>query len=251
MFHSFRNWKMASTSGVHWKACFSSVSLVSGFEMSSKPEINHLYHVHSPKRLLISCLFLKVGHSSTVFSFSGTVVIPSSDTLWPTYCICFWKTGTFLGWASDAPHRIGTFSVGWAGAPGTWSQSWPHRPDIWGMTHEWGLLRQYPLAVQMLYPVIPPNNGFPFIVSYNSQGYGGGIWTCLHMGISLTDLSCWPSWYSLGTDATENTTSLPTVLLLLQDVTAAVGKCLLHHCLETCLGFQQICQNMLIISQGL
>jgi hypothetical protein len=31
-------------------------------------------------------------------------------------------------------------------------------------------------------PVIPPGTGFPFFVSYNSQGCGGGILTRLHTG---------------------------------------------------------------------
>jgi hypothetical protein len=31
-------------------------------------------------------------------------------------------------------------------------------------------------------PVIPPGTGFPFVASYDSQGYGGGILTRLHTG---------------------------------------------------------------------
>jgi hypothetical protein len=31
-------------------------------------------------------------------------------------------------------------------------------------------------------PVIPPSTGFPFLASYSSQGYGGGIRTRLHKG---------------------------------------------------------------------
>jgi hypothetical protein len=37
-----KNRKAASASGVHWKACFSSVSLVKGFAMLAKPDINRL-----------------------------------------------------------------------------------------------------------------------------------------------------------------------------------------------------------------
>jgi hypothetical protein len=32
-------------------------------------------------------------------------------------------------------------------------------------------------------PVTPPGTGFPFVASYGSQGCGGGILTCLHMGL--------------------------------------------------------------------
>jgi hypothetical protein len=32
-------------------------------------------------------------------------------------------------------------------------------------------------------PVIPPGTGFPFVASYDSQGFGGGILTRLHTGI--------------------------------------------------------------------
>jgi hypothetical protein len=33
--------------------------------------------------------------------------------------------------------------------------------------------------------IIPPGTGFPLVASYDSQGYGGSIWTCLHMGFSF------------------------------------------------------------------
>jgi hypothetical protein len=36
---SFSDWKVSSTSGVHWKACYSSVSLVSSFSVLTNPEI--------------------------------------------------------------------------------------------------------------------------------------------------------------------------------------------------------------------
>jgi predicted NAD/FAD-dependent oxidoreductase len=39
---SLNIWKVTSTSGVHWKACFSSVSLVSGFATLAKPDISRL-----------------------------------------------------------------------------------------------------------------------------------------------------------------------------------------------------------------
>jgi hypothetical protein len=32
-------------------------------------------------------------------------------------------------------------------------------------------------------PGIPPGTGFPFVPSYDSQGYGGGILTRLHTGL--------------------------------------------------------------------
>jgi hypothetical protein len=32
-------------------------------------------------------------------------------------------------------------------------------------------------------PVIPPGTGFPCVASHDSQGYGGGILTCLHTGL--------------------------------------------------------------------
>jgi hypothetical protein len=39
---SFSVWKAASTSGVHWNACFSSSNLVSSFTMLAKLEIHQL-----------------------------------------------------------------------------------------------------------------------------------------------------------------------------------------------------------------
>jgi hypothetical protein len=33
-------------------------------------------------------------------------------------------------------------------------------------------------------PVIPPDTRFPFIASYDSQGYGGGIRVRLHTGLT-------------------------------------------------------------------
>jgi hypothetical protein len=35
-------------------------------------------------------------------------------------------------------------------------------------------------------PDIPPGTGFPFLVSYNSQGYGGGILSRLHKGVDCS-----------------------------------------------------------------
>jgi hypothetical protein len=38
-------------------------------------------------------------------------------------------------------------------------------------------------------PDIPPVTEFPFRLSYDSQGYGGGILSRLHTGIMLTSIS--------------------------------------------------------------
>jgi hypothetical protein len=45
-----------------------------------------------------------------------------------------------------------------------------------------------------------------FVASYDSQGYGGGIRTRLHMAL-LSGNGSWSSLYSLATDSTENTVS--------------------------------------------
>jgi hypothetical protein len=39
-------------------------------------------YTHTPRKLLISCIFFGLGHSRTAFSFSGSAVIPSDDTIY-------------------------------------------------------------------------------------------------------------------------------------------------------------------------
>jgi hypothetical protein len=36
--------------------------------------------------------------------------------------------------------------------------------------------------------VIPPGTGFPFVASYDSQGYGGGILTCFNTGVTVIEV---------------------------------------------------------------
>jgi hypothetical protein len=81
--------KHTVTSGVHWKACLSFVSLLSHFAILPKLEINRLQYVHRPNKVLIWCSFFGVGHSRTTCSFLGSVVIPSGITTCPRYCTSF------------------------------------------------------------------------------------------------------------------------------------------------------------------
>jgi hypothetical protein len=73
----------------------------------------------------------------------------------------------------------------------------------------------------------PQTLGSLFVASYNPQVYGGGIRTCLHMGVLLvfkTELVILGiSLYSRGTDHTETIASI-------------VETCLLNHCLATVAG---------------
>jgi hypothetical protein len=55
-------------------------------------------------------------------------------------------------------------------------------------------------------PVIPLGIGFPFVASYDSQGYRGGILTRLHTGVSHNGR--WSLLHTLGTDCTENISSI-------------------------------------------
>jgi hypothetical protein len=92
---SFTVWKGASTSGVHWKASFSSMSLVSLFAMLAKPEINHLYYKLRPRKFIMLCLFFRFGHCGKAFSFSGSVIILSGDTICPRYHTYFRRSWHF------------------------------------------------------------------------------------------------------------------------------------------------------------
>jgi hypothetical protein len=38
-------------------------------------------------------------------------------------------------------------------------------------------------------PVLPPCTGFLFVASYDSLGYGGGIRTCFHVGVTSYNTS--------------------------------------------------------------
>jgi hypothetical protein len=51
--------------------------------------------VHRHRKLLISCLILGIGHSHTSISFSESVVVSSSDTIWPRYRTSCWKNWHF------------------------------------------------------------------------------------------------------------------------------------------------------------
>jgi hypothetical protein len=43
-------------------------------------------------------------------------------------------------------------------------------------------------------PVIPPGTGFPFVASYDSQGYGGSILTRHHTGVAKTVFASSNTW---------------------------------------------------------
>jgi hypothetical protein len=51
-------------------------------------------------------------------------------------------------------------------------------------THDHILQSHLRLPQEQGDPVIPPGTGFPFITSYDSQRYGGGILTRLHTGMT-------------------------------------------------------------------
>jgi hypothetical protein len=102
------------------------------------------------------------------------------------------------------------------------------------------------------------------VASYDSQGYGGGIRIRFHTGFTgslvqlvlvikprdepnrkhpfLQLLYCR---VTLPPSRISQKTPLPTVLLLLRDVSAVAVTRLLGHCLAACLDFQQICHIIL------
>jgi hypothetical protein len=97
--------------------------------MLAIPEINRLWYVHRPRKLLISFLFFGVGNFRMAFSFSRSVVIPSGDTIFPSYLTSFWKVGTSPDWALGGHlGTVGILSAAWVGALGTCVQSWSRRP---------------------------------------------------------------------------------------------------------------------------
>jgi hypothetical protein len=53
---------------------------------------------------------------------------------------------------------------------------------IWDSPKPWGPGPRIYIPQEQGGPVIPPGTGFPFVASYDSEGYGGGILTRLHMG---------------------------------------------------------------------
>jgi hypothetical protein len=64
-------------------------------------------------------------------------------------------------------------------------KKWCHRPKIISFNFCSPLIYNLEITTwrqEQVDPDIPPGTGFPFVASYDSQGYGGGILTRLHTG---------------------------------------------------------------------
>jgi hypothetical protein len=77
--------KAAFPSWVNWFVCFSSATWVSGLMMSVIPGFNLLLSGLKPRGLRSSCSPAGQVQRCTVFSFCGSIIIPSSDMIRPTY----------------------------------------------------------------------------------------------------------------------------------------------------------------------
>ena len=105
----FSAWKAVSAYVDHSNVRFSSVNLVTGLAISANQEISPLKYLHSTRKLLNWCLSC-LDQLFTASNFSGFLVTPEGEMMWPRYSTSFRNSWYFAGfnlsWASRSLWNI-------------------------------------------------------------------------------------------------------------------------------------------------